>query len=264
MLRVRLAAAVDGDAAGLPIVLLHGFPFDGRLWEAQARALAEAGFRVIRPDLPGHGQTPAGGQQTTIDTMAQDVLRLLDRLQVSRCVLVGHSMGGYVALSAWAQDRDRFVGLALANSRAAADDAAGRAKRDDVIREVNKRGVVVLAEGMMPKLLADGVVDSPVAVAARAMIMAASAEGAAEALAAMRDRPDRQGLLGDIHVPVLVLAGSNDAIIKAEEGRQIADAVRNGTLVVIDGTGHLSCMEDPGAVNRALVTWCQALRATAL
>src|SRR5262245_11199854 len=97
MATVRLAFGEAGPADGLPVVLLHGFPLDGRMWDATARVLAAAGFRAIVPDLRGHGRSPPGDGPSTMESMADDAAALLDHLGVRRCVLVGFSMGGYAA-----------------------------------------------------------------------------------------------------------------------------------------------------------------------
>src|SRR5476649_1131959 len=101
---------------GTPVVLLHGFPLSGAIWHEQQKQLAEQ-YRVIVPDLRGHGRSPAPAGVYDMDLLARDVLALLDALQIQQAVIMGHSMGGYVTLAAWRIAADRFLALGLIASQ---------------------------------------------------------------------------------------------------------------------------------------------------
>ncbi len=149
---VRLAYQANGDAAQPPLVLVHGFPLDSGMWEAQLAGLADRAY-VVAPDLRGHGRSEAPAGPYSMEQHADDLAGLLDFLGIRRAVIAGLSMGGYVTLAFWRRHRERVAGLALLDSRAGADTPDGRAGRTATIERVRQRGVEVLAEEMMPRLL---------------------------------------------------------------------------------------------------------------
>ena len=124
---------------GLPVVLLHGFPLSSAIWRRQQQGLSD-GYRVILPDLRGHGRSPAPAGVYEMEAMAADVFALLDSLDVKQAVILGHSMGGYVALAAWRLAPERFLGLGLIASHAAARHRRRSARPFQVGRQGCFRG----------------------------------------------------------------------------------------------------------------------------
>lgn len=255
--RGTLEIAYDDVGAGLPVVLLHGFPHDRSLWAPQRNALVDRA-RVVTPDLRGFGQTPfpapADGAAMTVDRYADDVACLLDALHVERAVVGGLSMGGYVTFAFWRRHRARVRALVLANTRAAADDDAARARRRELIALARTEGGEAVAErtivGMVGKSTRER---SPALVEqVRRMLAAAPVDGAVGALEAMMARPDATPLLATIDVPTLVVAGDEDAIVPEREMRAMHEAIRGSRFDVLAGAGHLSSLERPAAFNHVL------------
>ncbi len=261
MLEVRLAGFATGPPDGTPVVFLHGFPFNRHIWEPQQEPLAHAGYRVILPDLRGHGQSPSSPEPATMDAMADDVFRLLDRLQAARVVVVGHSMGGYVALAMLAAQPDRFSGLVFTNTRSQADDPAGRAARDETAKAVREHGADVLADRMMAKLVSSTTRENQPGLIQRLdrMIRETPPEGAIAALQGMRDRPDRTGLLPEIEAPALVVAGADDPITPADEAHKMADAIPDARFEVIPDTAHMTMIEAPDEFTKTLRAFLDGL-----
>lgn len=250
----------SGPRTGLPLVLLHGFPLDHGMWAAQKDALAVAGFRVLVPDLRGHGKAPAGrGGAATMSAMAGDVLRMMDRAGLRRFGVAGFSMGGYVAFEVLRQAPERVAGLALVDTRAEPDSDEARAGRVATAERVRKEGTRVLAESMLPKMLTSG---APADLRARVerVILSMPPEGAAQALLGMRDRADARALLREVRVPTLVVVGDQDPITPPEAARAMAEAVPGARLVVVPGAAHLAPMERPDEVSRALLEWARGLK----
>ena len=243
-----------------PIVLLHGFPLDARVWAEVARPLARR-WRVVRPNLRGFG-TFTSNEPFTIQSLAEDVLRLLEETGDLPCVMVGLSMGGYVALSFAQNWSDRLVGLALVDTRAAADDAEGRRRREAMIALLRRKGVGAIAEQMLPDMLSDATRDrDPVAAEAILRVMLdAPAPTVEAALRAMRDRADYTGLLAEIGVPTSVIVGADDAITPVELSRAMAGAVPGAELEVIEGAGHMAPAEQPEAVYDAIARLMDRVR----
>jgi 3-oxoadipate enol-lactonase len=238
--------------AGSPLVLLHGFPFSGAMWGPQVADLSKR-CRVIVPDLPGLGQSePVNNPH--LARWADHVVELLEQLRVTRAVVAGLSMGGYVALAIARRHPSLVSGLILANSRAGADDVAARAKREELALAVLAGGSAVLVAELMPKLLAPGAPASLVADVA-AMIRMAPPQGAADAARAMARRDDSVRLVKKLAVPLLAITGAQDALIAPEESERMASAAPQGRLEIIEGAGHLSNLEAPDRFNAAVRTF---------
>lgn len=237
---------------GAPLVLLHGFPFNGALWAEQVRALNDH-HRVITPDLRGHGQSPAPEGTYGMDTIAADVLRLLDHQGIDKAAIMGHSMGGYVTLALWRLAPERFSAMGLICTHAWADTPEVRANRENQAHQVFVHGSSYMAEAMMPRLFAPNAApDESYIEVARSMILGTRPIGIMGALRGMAARPDSSGLLPGIGVPVLVVAGDSDAIIPLHRAEAMAQAIPNATLVTIENAGHMPMLEQPQATALAI------------
>lgn len=244
----------DCARAGAPVVvLLHGYPLNRSMWRAQIDELS-ALYRVVAPDLRGHGGTQATDDATTMEAMAQDVAALLDELRIERIVLGGLSMGGYVALAFYRLFPQRVGALVLADTRATPDTQEGRRGREESARKALTEGMQAIAGAMLPKLLAPATVaEMPdVAGRVRAMINATKPEGAASALRAMAVRRDQTDLLRQIRVPTLIIVGSEDTLTPPSDAEAMHRAIEGSRLEIIEGAGHLSNIERPSQFNRAL------------
>jgi pimeloyl-ACP methyl ester carboxylesterase len=235
---------------GPAVVLVHGYPLDGAMWSGVARAMSGR-FRVLKPDLPGRGETPAAASPT-IDEYADFVGAILEALP-SPSGLAGFSMGGYVALAVARRRSPKLAALALVDTRASADDAAGKAKRDEAIETVRSSGVPAIAEAMVPRLLAPAALSNADLVERLKRIMLRQkAETVAADLAAMRDRPDSREILAGIAIPTLVVVGDVDALTPPADSHAMVAAIAGARLVTVPASGHLTPMERPGAVAAAL------------
>lgn len=239
-----------GDA--VPLLFVHGFPHDHALWDAQVAALGERA-RCIAPDLRGFGGTEAAGP-FSMDQYADDLAALLDDRAVDRAVVCGLSMGGYIAFALWRRHRERVRALVLADTRAGADDEAGRAKRREMIALARDEGAAAVAERMMPGMIGKTTRErAPERVAAmRTMLERAPVEGIVGALEAMIARPDSTGTLATIDVPTLIVVGEEDALTPPPESRAMHERIAGSRLEVIAGAGHASAFERPSAFSHVL------------
>ena len=257
-----VTVAFDDAGSGPAIVLLPPFPFDRRVYAANARALLASGQRVIALDYPGFGQSPPlaatpTGAALAMTALAEQVRALMDRLEVASATLLGLSMGGYVALAFAARFPRYLRALVLADTRAAADGPAARDGRATALRTIDAQGVDAYLTQSLPRLLAPD---------ARAELLAA-VHGLAErrattlraGIAALRDRPDRTGELGHIACPTLVLCGAVDQVSPTAEMRGIAAAIAGSRFVELAGAGHLSNLEAPAAFDAALGDFLRSL-----
>jgi pimeloyl-ACP methyl ester carboxylesterase len=250
----------DDVGKGPAVVLLHAFPLSRLMWQAQVEALQDA-YRVVCPDLRGFGDTSGFKDTPSVETMADDVARLLDELKVDRAVVGGLSMGGYVALAFARRHAGRLRALVLADTRAEPDDEAGRANRDRLIAFATTSTGAAVAEQMLPKLVgARTAAEKPeVPDEVRSIASAQVAAGIVGALQALRDRPDARPGLAAIAVPTLVLVGRDDVLTPPAVAEALAGGIRGARLVGIDGAGHLSNLEQPARFNAAVRSFLDRL-----
>ena len=235
---------------GPAVILLHGYPLDGAMWSGVARALSTQ-FRVLKPDLPGRGNTeaPAPG---SIEGYADFLETIVGSLE-GPVGLAGFSFGGYISLAFLKRRPERVRALALVDTRASADDDAGRAKRDETIAAVREKGVAPLLEAMPGKLLSpESLARKDLVERVERIISRQTPDTVQADLAAMRDRPDSTGLLPEISIPTLVVVGERDVLTPPADSEAMAAAIPGARLVTIPGAGHLTPMERPKAVSQAL------------
>lgn len=240
----------------LPLVLLHAFPFDARMWNPVRRSLA-ARLRLITPDQRGLGRTslPGTDREPGLEDAARDLVALLDRLELDRVVLGGCSMGGYVAMSVLRLAPERVGGLVLIDTRASADTPDAARNRHALAERAEAEGPEGwLAETMLPNLLSGNAPDG-VADTVRAQIASQPPSGVAWAARAMAVRPDSSGVLAEARVPALVVVGEEDSLTPLDDARAMAVALPDSELVVIPGAGHLTPLETPEGVSSAILDW---------
>lgn len=254
--------AFDDNGPGPVVVLLHGFPLNRSMWSAQDSDIGSI-YRVIAPDLRGHGETAAPDGIYTIDDMADDVLDLLNALQLREpIVLGGLSMGGYIALSLIARHPERVRALMLMDTRSGADSPEAALGREELAKKVEaSRSAGPVVDAMMPKLFSPttrSLHPEPMA-RVRRMMEKTPARAVAGALRGMAARPDRTSDLARIEVPTLVLVGADDTITPPEEARAMAEAIPGARLEIIPNAGHLAPLENAAASNAAILRFLSSL-----
>ena len=263
----------DTGGAGVPVVLLHGFPLDRSVWDEQLAALTAAGARVIRIDLRGCGESEPSDGPALMEGLAGDVAGVLDALHVERAAVVGHSIGGYVALAFFRMYEERVAGLALVASHVAEDashnasaDPAQRelaAGRDDLAARLEREGTMDAAvESYLPRYFAPSVYQErpDIVERARTIMQRQNPRGCAQLVRGMKERLDSHDLLEDVRVPALVIAGAEDSYLKPETLRATAAAMAAGAFVRIEGVGHLPMLESPEATGYAIGSFVSRLR----
>ena len=239
-------------SAPAPLVLLHGFPLDARVWEAQLSGLSDR-FHVLAVDLPGFGQSKSD-KPFSIESQADAVHAMLEKLGLLPVVLGGLSMGGYVSLAYAKKYPTDLKGLVLVDTKAEADTPQAREGRDKMVELVRQKGSPAVAEQMMPKMIAAGAEASKPELAKRlrGIMDACPPKTIEHALLAMRDRPDFSWHLASIPVPTLIVVGEADAITPPAMAESMKREIPRATLSVIRGAGHMSPMEQPDQVNEAM------------
>ena len=254
--------AYSDEGPGPAVVLLHGFPLSRAMWSEQIPVLGGV-FRVIAPDLRGHGESPAPEGVYTIDEMADDVIETLAHLHISeRIVLGGLSMGGYVALSLVLRYPERVRALMLMDTHAGPDSPEVAATREVTAKSVLEAGsVAAIVDGMIARQFSPTFREErPERVEPLRTVMAQTTpRGFAAALRAMAKRPDRRGDIDKIAVPTMVLVGENDVITPPTVARSLVESIPGTRLEVIPKAGHMAPYENPSVANAVIMRFLQSL-----
>jgi 3-oxoadipate enol-lactonase len=250
----------QGPRTGLPIVLIHGFPFDHGMWEPQVQVLKEK-YRVITYDVRGLGRSPAGGAPAAMERFVDDLFGLLDVLGLPAAVLCGLSMGGYIALRAVEREPRRVLALILADTRSQADTEEGQKSRLAAIKGIEEDGLQPFAEDFMRKAFAPRTLeqDLPCVDAIRGTILKNDPQGVCRVSRAIMSRTDTTAALPEISVSCLVICGEHDSLTPPSVGRAMAEAIPDARFVLVPDTGHLSSLENPRAFNRELLEFLDSL-----
>jgi 3-oxoadipate enol-lactonase len=234
---------------GTPIVLLHGFPLDSRIFSKQLDLLSVS-HRVITPDLCGFGRSRSE-RQFSIASLADDVHHLLQKIDALPCVLGGLSMGGYVALAYVRKYPNDLKGLVLIDTRAEGDTPEGKTNRQKMADLARSDGSKPVADQMFPKMLSPKTVEDQqhIAAMARSIMEMCPPRTIEHACFAMRDRDDFTEELPSVAVPTLIIVGEDDAITPPGMSRQMNQQIPRSELCIIKNAGHLSAMEQPEEVS---------------
>jgi 3-oxoadipate enol-lactonase len=225
------------------------------MWKTQVEALQENGFRIIDYDLRGHGQSGVGDGQYTIELFVDDLIALLDYLKITKTVVCGFSMGGYVALRAIERNPERFSALILCDTTSSADSNETKVKRATSIKIIKKDGVKPFAEGFLKAVFSEQSfsIKQNAVEEARKMILSTSMMGICGAMLAMAARTDTTESLSKISVPTLVLVGEHDTITPPAAAKTMHDRIQNSKMHIIGNAAHMSGMENPTEFNKHII-----------
>jgi 3-oxoadipate enol-lactonase len=239
--------------SGPPVVLLHPFPCHHEFWNPVAEAL-DSRYRLILPDLRGHGDSEIGEGPALMQKHAGDVARVLDAAGVGKAAFVGCSIGGYILFEFWRRFRARVISLALCDTRPQSDTAEGRTNRLKAAAAVLEQGTEPFIETMIPKLLGRTTVAMwpDLVDGARAMMRKMSAEDISLVLRGMAERPDSVADLKSINVPTLIVIGEEDVLSTVADGELMRQNIAGSQLKVVPKAGHYAPWEQPELVGKVL------------
>lgn len=246
-----ISLAYHDQGQGLPIVFLHAFPLNRRMWAQQEAALSIQS-RIITIDLRGHGESDAPLWHYTLDQAADDVRALLDNLSIQQAVLVGLSMGGYILFAFYRKYAERVKGLILADTRPQADTPEGKEGRFQMAQIAYQKGPGAIADLMIPKLLSPATIQTrpEIVQTVRAMIESNQISGIAGDLMAMAERPDSVPLLKQIACPTQIIVGELDRATPPSDAKLMAEQIPASRLATIPEAAHLSNLEQPESFNQ--------------
>jgi len=239
-----ISVAYQEQGQGSTIVLLHGFCGSSAYWERLAPLLSSK-YCVVMPDLRGHAASDAPAGPYTIEQMADDIAALMEQKGVSKYTLLGHSLGGYIALSLAERYSSRLNGFGLIHSTPYPDSEEAKEKRLKAVEKIQDEGIKSFIDGLVPGLFAQEHLQTMEQDVNRAKEIGylTPPQGAQGASLAMRERVDRREVLTQSALPILLVAGENDGVIPMER-TFTADGDRV-TKAVIKGAGHMGMYEAP-------------------
>lgn len=255
-----ITVSYDDIGSGPPILFLHAFPLDRSMWAPQLGALVRQG-RCIAADHRGFGgSTPA--PPYSMDQYADDAAALLDALAAGPAVVVGLSMGGYVAFALWRRHRAQVRALVLADTRAGVDSDEGREKRRRMIDVARSRGAATVAEMQVTSMVGATTRDRrpEIVEAIRSMMAAAPVDGIIGAQEAMLARADSTSTLSTIDVPTLVLVGAEDTLTPPTEAQAMHETIRGSRLEILDQSGHICNLEQPAAFSHLVGEFVEGVK----
>ena len=242
---------VLGD--GPPVVLLHPFPANHEFWLSISQALVSH-YKLILPDLRGHGDSGIGDGPATMEKHAADIARVMDDADVGRAPLIGVSIGGYVIFEFWRRNRGRVAALALCNTKAQADTPEARAGRLQSATDVLERGTGPFIESMVPKLLGKTTRETrpDLVEGAVSMMQKMSPEDVAFVQRGMAVRTDSVPTLKTINVSTLLVTGEEDVLTGVPEAELMRQNIAGSQMKVVPKAGHYSAWEQPEEVGKLL------------
>ncbi|MDR2040091.1 MAG: alpha/beta hydrolase [Bacteroidales bacterium] len=240
------AISVSDEGKGNVVVLLHGYLESLDIWDGFYERLTSR-YRVVRIDIPGHGRSGVVAKIHTMDLMAEAVETVLQYLEIEKCVLVGHSMGGYVTLACLARFSKRLAGICLFHSSPFADTEEKRASRTKEIKLVEGGKLILICNTNIPNGFATDHLEKMADKLefAKEVARRSTPEGVIAILEGMRSRPDRQELLKKNRLPVLFILGKKDNYISFDKLAPIAASFPHSTVSVLEESGHSGYFEEP-------------------
>lgn len=245
---------------GQPVVLLHPFPVNHEFWLPVANALSTR-YRLILPDLRGHGESEIGEGPATMEKHAADLAHIMDAADVGRAPVIGVSIGGYMLFEFWRRHRGRVAALGLCNTKAPADNADARAARLQAANDVVDRGTELFFESMIPKLISKSTNEMrpDLVEGALRMMRQMSPEDVAQVQRGMAARPDSIETLKTINVPTLLVTGDEDILTGVNEAELMRRHISHSQMRVIAKAGHYSPWEQPQEAAKLLRQFLDSL-----
>lgn len=250
----REISFLEAGSGKQTLLFLHGYPMNKSLWRSQVEALSTR-YHCLAPDITGYGDSVApAGYEATIKRYAKEMAKFLKGRANGPAIVFGLSMGGMIALSLVKKHPELICGLGLLHTFAGADNDEAKEVRNQTIEAILTEGREAFARRFASKYMAP---DTPALARAEFMTMIESAryETMVSGMEAIRDRPDRTGLLSDIMVPSIVIAGEHDSHSTPDLMKSMADALVNSKFVTLDGIAHISPLESPDMLNVTLESW---------
>ncbi len=246
------------SGSGFPIMFIHGFAEDSRIWKYQTAAL-EKEFMVITPDLPGSGSSQLPDEEMSMELLADFISEILEQEKIQKIILVGHSMGGYAALAFAEKYSSQLLAFSLVHSSGFEDDETKKENRRKSIRLIENEGKEIFLKAMIPNLYSEASKKTKQTEMAEHLTMAMSISSTAlqAYYNAMIARPSRIPVLQHTNMPVQFVIGTEDNAVPYAQSMQQCHIPAISTVDILEGIGHNSLFESPDELNSMLNSFCK-------
>lgn len=243
----------DAGEGVIPVIFIHGFPFDKSMWQPQMEALKENN-RVISYDIRGFGKSTSGIKKATIEQFADDLIGFMHALHIDKAMVCGLSMGGYIVLNAALRFPNRFAALILSDTQCIADTAEGIIKRKENIKLIQDGGMEQFTEAFISKIFSPVTISEQKKIVhqVRVVMLQTAAVVIISTLNALAEREEVCSGLNKLTLRVLILCGNDDQITPLAQSELMYRQIVNSNLQIIENAGHVSNLEQPEVFNSIL------------
>ncbi|MFL9831530.1 alpha/beta hydrolase [Flavobacterium sp. ST-87] len=250
----------DVGEGSVPVIFIHGFPFDKSMWHGQMDFLKSA-YRVISFDIRGFGNSIDTDSSLSIDLFAEDLIAFMDELNIEKAVVCGLSMGGYIALNAYQRFSERFEALILADTQCIADTPEVKEKRYEAINEIEVNGTANFNEGFIKKVFyEDSFRNKKEQVEELKKVVFSNPEHVVQrGLKAIAERSESCSVLTEINIPTLIICGKEDSVTPLAQSEAMKESISGATLKVIENAGHVSNLEQKDKFNQHILDFLKAI-----
>lgn len=252
----------DVGEKNVPVIFLHGYPFDKSMWKAQLEFLKPTN-RAIACDIRGFGKSTDEESTLSMDLFADDLIQFMDKLKIEKAIICGLSMGGFITLNANHRYPNRFKALILCDTQCIADTPEVKEKRYKTIEDINANGVNEFNEGFLESVFCPNSLNTKKALVEdlRKVVFFNSPHTITAGLTALAERTDTCASLGAIQIPTMIICGREDTVTPLIQSEYMYATIKDSILHVIENAGHVSNLEQPEIFNKKLSQFLHDLNA---
>lgn len=238
---------------GFPVVFIHGFCESNTIWKALSEELSDE-FRIICPDLPGFGQSPLPDADFSLEEVGDQIVSWLKNLDIKQCIVIGHSLGGYISLEMLRKHHDFVKAIGLFNSSAIGDSLEKKENRNKLIEFISGYGVGPFLKTFVPSLFYPETAEKHKRAIDQICKegLSIKQESVMKYAAAMRDRGDSLDLLKLYHDRILLISGEFDQNVPLEKSKEMAGILDSDNSHIIPSSAHMSLFEQSGLCYEAI------------
>jgi pimeloyl-ACP methyl ester carboxylesterase len=251
-----ITISYDDKGKGMPIIFIHGFPFNKSAWQPQLEYLQKF-YRVIAYDIRGFGNSTLGDEVTSIDLFATDLVQFMDALKIQKAIVCGLSMGGYILMNAVSRFPDRFEAIILSDTQCGADSAEAREKRYKTIEQIEARGIDEFAANYVQNIFTKKTLENrkEIVEEVKNMILSTSPRTISATLKALAERRESCNLLKRVSVPAMILCGKDDTVTPLSQSELLFNTLQGSRMHTIQNAGHMANLEEPEIFNDHIHTF---------
>jgi len=250
----------DVGEESIPVIFLHGFPFDKSMWKGQLDSL-KASNRTIACDIRGFGKSTDGNSLLSIDLFSEDLIAFMDKLNIEKAIVCGLSMGGFIALNAVKRFPERFEALILCDTQCIADTAEVKENRYKAIEQINQDGTAEFNEKFIKNVFHPNSLTNKTELVENlsSIVYTNSKEIITSGITALAERSETCSSLSAIRIPTLIICGREDAVTPLVQSEFMHEHIEGSSLKIIDNAGHVSNLEQPEEFNKCLLNFLNSL-----